>query len=139
MHNVLEPAAAKSPARIAGPFALALAAMAAGLIAVQPAAAQDAVPQQQQTAPADYSEEQLESFAAAAQRVQELNGKWVPQIAEAQDESESAQMRQQALQEMEQAVRDEGLTVQEYNGIYDAAQRDPEVMQKIESHRQESQ
>ena len=138
MHNVLEAAAAKRSARIAGPFALALAAMAVGLIAVQPAASQDAVPQQQ-TAPADYSENQLESFAAAAQRVQELNGKWVPQIAEAQNESESEQMRQQALQEMEQAVRDEGLTVQEYNGIYDAAQRDPEVMQKIESHRQETQ
>ena len=139
MDNALDAAAAQRPTRLAGPFALALAAaMAVALGITQPAAAQDTVPQQQ-TAPANYSDEQLESFAAAAQRVQELNGKWVPQIAEAQSESEGAQMRQQALQAMEQAVRDEGLTVQEYNGIYDAAQRDPEVMQKIESHRQGAQ
>ncbi|HMA13627.1 MAG: DUF4168 domain-containing protein [Bacteroidota bacterium] len=139
MHNALDAAAAQGPARHAGPFALALAAaVAVGLGIAQPAAAQETVPQQQ-TAPTNYSDEQLESFAAAAQRVQELNQRWVPQIAEAQSESEGAQMRQQALQEMEQAVRDEGLTVQEYNGIYDAAQRDPEVMQKIESHRQGAQ
>lgn len=140
MHNAFEAAAAKGRARTTGPGTLVAlaAAMAVALIATQPVAAQETMPQQQ-GAPADYSDEQLASFASAAERVQELNSKWVPQIAEAQSESESAQMRQQALQEMEQAVRDEGLSVQEYNGIYDAAQRNPEVMQKIESHRQGTQ
>jgi hypothetical protein len=40
------------------------------------------------------------------------------------------------MQEMTAAVRDEGLTVEEYNQIYDAAQRSPEVMQQIEEHHQ---
>lgn len=137
MHNAPKAAAAQGPTRLAGALALALAAAIVALPVAQPAA-QDTMPQQQ-PAPVEYSDEQLASFAAAAERVQELNSKWVPQIAEAQNESESAQMREQALQEMEQAVRDEGLTVEEYNGIYDAAQRDPSVMQQIESHRQNAQ
>lgn len=116
----------------AGTFAVTLAT-AFALSTAASALAQDAVPQQQ-PAPTQYSDEQLASFAAAAERVQALNSKWIPQIAEAQNESEGAQLREQALQEMEQAVRDEGLTVEEYNGIYDAAQRDPAVMQQIESH-----
>jgi 2,4-dienoyl-CoA reductase-like NADH-dependent reductase (Old Yellow Enzyme family) len=109
-----------------------IAALAVALVftaAALPAAAQ-------QSAPSEYSQEQLAAFAAAAQRVQELNQKWIPQIGQAESDVENAQMRERAMEEMKAAVHQEGLTVEEYNQIYDAAQRDPEIMQQIEDHRQ---
>jgi 2,4-dienoyl-CoA reductase-like NADH-dependent reductase (Old Yellow Enzyme family) len=118
----------KARCRIYGLIA-ALAVAFVFTAAALPAAAQ-------QSAPTEISQEQLAAFAAAAQRVQELNQKWIPQINQAGSDAENAQMREQAMQEMTAAVRDEGLTVEEYNQIYDAAQRSPEVMQQIEEHRQ---
>jgi hypothetical protein len=118
----------KARCRIYGLIA-ALAVAFVFTAAALPAAAQ-------QSAPTEISQEQLAAFAAAAQRVQELNQKWIPQINQAESDAENAQMREQAMQEMTAAVRDEGLTVEEYNQIYDAAQRSPEVMQQIEEHRQ---
>jgi 2,4-dienoyl-CoA reductase-like NADH-dependent reductase (Old Yellow Enzyme family) len=118
----------KARCRIYGLIA-ALAVAFVFTAAALPAAAQ-------QSAPTEISQEQLATFAAAAQRVQELNQKWIPQINQAGSDAENAQMREQAMQEMTAAVRDEGLTVEEYNQIYDAAQRSPEVMQQIEEHRQ---
>lgn len=90
----------------------------------------------QQAAPIEFSQEQLVAFAAAAQRVQELNQKWLTQIGQADSDVENAQMREQAMEEMKDAVHQEGLTVEEYNQIYDAAQRDPAVMRQIEEHGQ---
>jgi 2,4-dienoyl-CoA reductase-like NADH-dependent reductase (Old Yellow Enzyme family) len=118
----------KARCRIYGLIA-ALAVAFVFTAAALPAAAQ-------QSAPTEISQEQLAAFAAAAQRVQELNQKWIPQINQAGSDAENAQMREQAMQEMTAAVRDEGLTVEEYNQIYDAAQRSPEVMQQIEEHHQ---
>lgn len=94
---------------------------------------------QQQSAPAEYTDEDLEAFAAASQRVQELNQKWIPQISQAETAEENAALRERAMQEMTAAVRDEGLTIDEYNRIFDAAERNPEVMQQIEDHRDSQQ
>jgi hypothetical protein len=118
-----------SPGRALGLLAaLAAAFLFLSSILAQPAAAQ-------QAAPGAYSEQDLEAFAAAALKVEELNEKWIPQIAEAKTADENAAMRERAMEEMREAVKEEGLTVEEYNGIYDAAQRDPEVMKTIEEHR----
>jgi len=118
-----------SPDRALGLFA----ALAAAFLLLSPILAQPAAAQQ--AAPSDYSEQDLEAFAAAALKVEALNEKWIPQIAEAETADENAAMRQRAMEEMRDAVREEGLTIQEYNGIYDAAQKNPEVMSTIEEHR----
>jgi hypothetical protein len=110
--------------------------MIALAIAVSFAVAAPNLAAAQQSAPAEYSQQELEAFAAATQRVQELNEKWIPQISQAETADENAAMRQRAMQEMEAAVQEEGLTVQEYNSIYDAAQRDPAIMQQVEKHRE---
>jgi len=103
-----------------------------GLTATTPAVAQ-------QEAPANITQDQLEAFAAASLRVENLNEKWMPQISAAETAEDNAALRREALSEMNEAVRDEGLTVQEYNGIYDAAQRDPRLMQVVEEFRKEMQ
>ena len=89
----------------------------------------------QESEPVEYREQQLEAFAAASRRIDELNNKWMPQIAEAQTDDEKEALRREALAEMTAVVREEGLTVEEYNGIYDAAESDPELSKIIENHK----
>jgi hypothetical protein len=127
------PSSAPSVAKRPGSGLLPI--FAAALVAALSMLAQPAAAQQQAPASAQYSEEQLEAFASATLKVEQLSAKWTPQIAEAQTPDENAARREQAMQEMRSAVRDEGLSVEQYNSIYELSQRDPEVMQTIEEHR----
>lgn len=129
------PAHSPAPSIAQRPRSGLLPIFAAALVAVLSMLAQPAAAQQQAPAAAQYSEEQIEAFASATLEVERLNAKWIPQIAEAQTPDETATRREQAMQEMRSAVRDEGLSVEEYNSIYELSQRDPEVMQTVEEHR----
>lgn len=91
----------------------------------------------QQAGPSDFTRDQLEAFAAASLRVEELNAEWMPRLSEAETPAENNEMRSTAMQEMKEAVREEGLSIDEYNGIFDAAQRDPQIMQIVERLRQD--
>lgn len=115
--------------------ALSACALLAGasLAGLGPAAAQttETQPVQEQAAPAQYTQEQLESFTAAALKVDEIGQRWLPEIQSAGSEEEAQQLREQANQEMVQAVQAEGLTTEEYNQIYVSAQSDPALSQRI--------
>jgi hypothetical protein len=112
---------------------IAVCALLSGLAAhalATPAAAQDTTTQPAPTAQ-DFSQDQLESFAVAVVRVDEIGRKWLPQIQSAPDEQAATELRQQANAEMVEAVEAEGLSADEYNRIYLAAQSDPELNQRI--------
>lgn len=97
----------------------------------------------QETAPADPpaatqpDEDALRAFASASLGVEALYDLWAPKIAKAADEQEAEQMRQQAAAEMEAVVHEQGLTTEEYNGIYRMAMADPDLALRIEQLRQE--
>lgn len=93
--------------------------------------------QEERVAQAEYSQEQLESFAVASLRVQEVNEKWMERIAEAESAEKSEELRDQAIEEMTGAVRNEGLDVETYNRIYDAVERNPEIASVVEDYRRE--
>jgi hypothetical protein len=103
--------------------ALAIAAFA--LVAPAPAVAQTAG--EQPLPPQDLSQSQLESFAAAATRVSEITEQLQVEAQGVESEEELARLQQQANLEMVSAVENEGLTVEEYNMIFQVAQVDPEV------------
>ena len=103
--------------------ALAIAAFA--LAAPAPAAAQAAG--EQPLPPQDLSQTQLESFAAAATRVGEITEQLQVEAQGVESEEELARLQEQAHLEMINAVENEGLTVEEYNMIFQVAQVDPEV------------
>jgi hypothetical protein len=103
--------------------ALAIAAFA--LAAPAPAAAQAAG--EQPLPPQDLSQSQLESFAAAATRVSEITQQLQVEAQGVESEEELARLQEQANLEMVSAVENEGLTVEEYNMIFQVAQVDPEV------------
>ena len=79
-----------------------------------------------------YDQAKLESFVTAALEVNRLIEEWTPRIQGAQSETEAAGMREQANDELVEAINEaDGITVDEYREISQAAQTDPELMARI--------
>jgi GTP1/Obg family GTP-binding protein len=79
-----------------------------------------------------YEQAKLESFVTAALKVNELIEQWTPRIQDAQDETEAAALRDQANGELVGAIESaDGITVEEYRQISQAAQADPQLMARI--------
>jgi len=118
-------------------FSSAITILSAAVVLLGAVSVTQVLAQQENTE--EFSRDQLESFAAASLKVEELNAKWMPRLSEADTAEENNEIRSQAMEEMKAAVRDEDLTVPEYNRIYDAVQNDPRIMQLVEEFRQNMQ
>jgi len=120
-----------------------LSALAIGLGAsLGAASAQDAVPA---PAPAPQTEgpaaapqqddAKLKSFAVAFIEVAKVTQSYQPQIESAGTAEDQSRLRQEAGEKMVEAVNEaEGITLDEYNTIIQAAQTDPDLAQKINGH-----
>ena len=83
-------------------------------------------------AQASYEQQKLESFVLAALEVNRLVEEWTPRIQGAQNETEAAGMREQANGELVEAIsQSNGITIDEYREISQAAQSDPDLMARI--------
>ena len=117
-------------------------ALAAGLVAA-PAAfggtgqqfaqteeqpAQTEQPAQESVQP---DEQQLESFVTATVRIINIQQQAQQQMAATQEPEQQEQVRNQALQEIVSAVESEGLSVDEYNGIVQQVESDPELGETV--------
>lgn len=80
----------------------------------------------------DFSDEELESFAEAQQEVSAISKDFEGKIQDTEDPAEMAEMRQEANQEMVEAVQSAGLEPAKYNAIANAVRADPELAEKIE-------
>jgi hypothetical protein len=125
-------------------FRLAALALAAGLVAAPAAFAEQApamqLAQDEQQQPAQQAiqpdEEQLESFVVATVRIINIQQQAQQQMQAAEPEQQE-QVRAQALQEIVAAVENEGLSVDEYNGIVQQVENDPELGQTVQQRIQE--
>lgn len=90
-------------------------------------------PAQQPKGADDFSDEKLESFAEAEQEVRSISQDFEGKIKDTEDPAKMAEMRQQANQQMVEAVRDAGLEPAEYNAIANAVRANPDLAEKIES------
>jgi hypothetical protein len=91
-------------------------------------------PAQQQQPPAqqsEFSQNQLESFASAVLKVQEIRSKWQAQLQGAGNAEKAQELQAQAGAEMVSAVEEKGLTVETYNAIATAARDNPELAERI--------
>ncbi|MBC7134552.1 DUF4168 domain-containing protein [Oceanibaculum nanhaiense] len=102
------------------------------MLAVAPVAAmaQSQAPAQQQEMP-KIDESQLDSYADAAVKIYDIRVRWEPEIRAAESQEKAMEAQREARTEMIEAVQKEGLSVEEYNSITAAAQRDPDLNQKI--------
>jgi hypothetical protein len=77
------------------------------------------------------TDQKIASYASAAVEVESLRSEWTKRIVAAESESAQAELREQANGEMVNAVKEEGLSVEEYNAITEAAKQDPELRSRI--------
>lgn len=96
--------------------------------AQQPAAP---TPQTSATPSAAYTDAQLEKFIAASRKVAVISQEYTPRIESTSDQQEREQIFREADEKMVTVVQDEGLSVNEFNGINQALQQDPELEQRV--------
>jgi serine phosphatase RsbU (regulator of sigma subunit) len=81
----------------------------------------------------EYSQAKLQSFADAVLAVNAIVEQWRPQIQAAASEADRQRMAEQANEEMRAAVEGtDGMTVEEYQAIAQAAQADPQLMARLD-------
>jgi uncharacterized membrane protein len=86
---------------------------------------------------ASLATEELRAFAAASLEVESVSREANETIVDAETDMEREQLRAQAVEDMRQAVLDEGLTLNRYNQIYEASQANAQVAEQIRSYRDE--
>ncbi|WP_047144848.1 DUF4168 domain-containing protein [Aquamicrobium sp. LC103] len=101
--------------------------------------AQEASPvpnQEQPSAEApSFSDEKLKSFAVAFLEVSKITQEYQPQLEGAKTPEDQQRVQSEASDKMVNAVESsEGISVEEYTQIIQAAQTDPELAQKINGH-----
>jgi hypothetical protein len=107
-------------------------ALAAGLLPGQTARAmQGDLVRMAQADVAGFSQEQLEAYANAVLKVQQIDQAWSPKIQQAPTKVEAETLTAQATDEMVGGIEEEGLSVQEYNAITQAAQQDDQLYERI--------
>ena len=114
--------------RILLPAAASL--LAAGHFALPAALAQAGPPLQGTPAPV-VSDQKIDATAAALQRVASLQETYRRRLSEATEQSDKARIVAEANGELTKAVTDQGLSVEEYSSILQAAQNDPALRGKI--------
>ena len=82
----------------------------------------------------DLSDQKLKSVATALQRVASLRKDYGQRIAEAEAPAEKERIAVEANKELSKAVTEQGLSVEEYTSILDAARDNPEVRDKLFQH-----
>jgi hypothetical protein len=75
-------------------------------------------------------DDKLDKEAAAIKSVASVKRSFQQRMAEA-DESQKERIASEAVDALQKAVTDQGLSIEEYSSILEIAQNDPEVRQKI--------
>ena len=82
----------------------------------------------------EFSDQQLESFVVAALAVDKLIREWNPRIQPAEDMVQAAQLREQANGDLVEVIaRTDGITVEQYQQILQAAKADPDLKARIDA------
>lgn len=112
----------------------ACSAAVIALGAAAPSMAQQAqAPAATQQAPVNYSDSQLEKFVSASKKVAVISQEYTPKLQSSTDETTRQEVYREADEKMVKVVRNEGMTVDEFNGINQAIQQDPALMQRVQN------
>lgn len=79
----------------------------------------------------DYSDAQLQKFISASRQVSMITQEYAPQIESTASTDEREQIFREADDKMVAAVKQEGLTVHEFNAINQQLPQDPELEQRV--------
>lgn len=116
----------------------AAAVLSTGLMSSMAYAQQDAAsagagePTQSQAQASNFSDEQLMQFADASKEIAQLNQEYTGRLQDAEGDDAQQQVRQEANDKMVSAVESQGMSVDTFNAIGEALQKDPALMQKVQ-------
>lgn len=79
------------------------------------------------------TDQQLQRFASASQKISGVVDEYRPKVDAAKSNEAKQKVVQEADAKMVQLVRADGLTVEEFNGIGQAVQQDPQLKQRLMS------
>ncbi|PLC51793.1 hypothetical protein CR159_01870 [Pollutimonas subterranea] len=101
------------------------------------AMAQQAAPSQSPSAPAtapaaNFSDAQLQKFVAASQKVAMISQEYTPKLQGSSDEGTRNKVFKEADEKMVEAVHAEGMTVDQFNGMNQAIQTNPQLVQRVQ-------
>ncbi|UJJ31034.1 DUF4168 domain-containing protein [Halopseudomonas maritima] len=85
-----------------------------------------------EAASAPVTDEELEKFVAAEQKVNEIRQKLTEELGNAGDQQEAQQMQLDAQEEMVEAIKDEEMDIPRYNEIASRMQTDMELRQRAQ-------
>ncbi|AUA58643.1 Uncharacterised protein [Achromobacter spanius] len=102
-----------------------------GAPAMAQSASQPAAQPQMVPAITQPTDQQLQRFASASQKVSGVVDEYRPKVDAAKTNDDKQKVVQEADAKMVQLVRADGLTVEEFNGIGQAVQQDPQLKQKV--------
>src|SRR5438132_11015054 len=112
-------------------FAAASLLIAMGFLFVAPASAQVQSPSPGLSEqPQNIPDQKLDAAAAAIERVASLKQDYQQRIAAAAPDDKE-RILNEAVNALEKAITDQGLSVEEYDSILEVAQNDPDVREKI--------
>ena len=113
---------------------LAVAALSGAPALAQNAPATQSPPQTQAAPPAiQPSDQQLQRFASASQKVSGVVDEYRPKVDAAKSDAAKQKIVQEADAKMVKLVQADGLSVEEFNGIGRAVQQDPQLKQRLMS------
>ncbi len=105
--------------------AILSAVLAAAVLSGAPVLAQNA------PAAAQPTDQQLQRFASASQKVSGVVDEYRPKVDAAKTDEAKQKVIQEADAKMVKLVQADGLSVEEFNGIGRAVQQDPQVKQRL--------
>lgn len=112
---------------------------ASGTVFAQTAAEQAGPPQATAPAAAPVEEAKVDQFAAAFVAVQDIQAQATEQLSSARDDTQATEVKAAAEKKMIEAVRREGLEVEEFNRIADLMTTDlslrSRIVEKVEKRR----
>ena len=97
-------------------------AISAGLLAISITGAGVAVAQQPAAQP----------NAPMTEKVAMISQEYTPKLQASKDEATQKEMFEEADKKMVKAVHDEGMTVDQFNGINQSLQRDPNLVKRVQ-------
>lgn len=80
----------------------------------------------------DFSNQELERFARVESKVDELLKQYARSLGGVDEPDKSRKLQDKYLQRMLDAIRGQGLSIEKYNKINQAAQTNPELRKKID-------
>lgn len=119
-------------------YGLIIATFAAAFSLSSVGVAQESGMQQEQPAPIEVSDQQLNQFADAQAELSGIQQEFAGRLQQVEDPEEAHALQVEANEEMTSAVEDAGLDVESFNAIARAIQTNPELQQRLTAMMQDT-